>query len=341
VKDSGIGMTAEQVEKLFQPFTQADSSTTRNYGGTGLGLAISQRFCSIMGGDIYVESELGSGSTCTCWLPIAPPEQNMFMNPPAANRKNVDEISQASILIIDDEPSNHELMRRYLAKEGWTMAFAESGQEGLKLAKKLHPEVICLDILMPSMDCWSVLSALKSDPELEDIPVVILSMTNDKQMGFTLGASEFLTKPVPRERLVVVMDKYISHRTDHTVLVIEDDATTSEMMAKLLQKEGYNVTQARNGRFALEFVAKEIPELILLDLMMPEMDGFQFVAELRKHEAWSAIPIVVVTAKTITSEDHMKLNGYVKGVIQKGSIDHKSLLKEIHRLITFAIDQKS
>ncbi|WP_227013997.1 response regulator [Paenibacillus psychroresistens] len=338
VKDSGIGMSAEQVEKLFQPFTQADSSTTRNYGGTGLGLAISQRFCSIMGGDIYVESELGSGSTFTCWLPTDSPEQSLITNPPAANRKNSEEISQASILIIDDDSSNHQLMRRYLAKEGWTLAFADSGQEGLRLAKKLHPEVICLDILMPSMDGWSVLSALKSDPELEDIPVVILSMTDDKQMGFALGASEFLTKPVPRERLVVVMDKYILHRTDHSVLVIEDDVMTSEMMAKLLHKEGYKVTQAANGRVALEEVAREIPQLILLDLMMPEMDGFQFVAELRKHEAWSAIPIVVLTAKTITSEDQMKLNGYVKGVIQKGSFDHKSLLAEIHRLITVAIE---
>jgi signal transduction histidine kinase/CheY-like chemotaxis protein len=342
IKDTGIGMTALQVEKLFQPFTQADSSTTRKYGGTGLGLAISQRFCSILGGEIHVESELDSGSTFICWLPNDPAEQEMIIKPapPLEHSKNTEEISQASILIIDDESSNQDLMRRYLAKEGWTLAFAESGQEELRLAKKLLPKVICLDILMPSMDGWSVLSALKSDPELENIPVVILSMTNHRQLGYALGASEILMKPVARDQLIVLMDKYISHRNDQSVLVIEDDNTTSEMMTKLLQKEGYTVTQASNGRFALESMALEIPQLILLDLMMPEMDGFQFIAELRKHEAWSDIPIVVLTAKSITSEDRLKLNSYVRGVIQKGAFDHKLLLVEIQRLIADASNQK-
>jgi signal transduction histidine kinase/CheY-like chemotaxis protein len=339
VKDTGIGMTPEQVKKLFQPFTQADSSTTRKYGGTGLGLAISQSFCSIMGGETSVESELGSGSTFTCWLPVSP-EGEEIADPPVVYREE-GEASQVSILLIDDEPFNKELMQRYLAKEGWTLAFAESGLEGLRLAKKLRPKVICLDILMPSMDGWSVLSALKSDPELQDIPVVIWSMTNDKSLGYTLGASEFLTKPVQRERLIGVMDKYVSNRTDHSVLVIEDDATTSELMAKLLKKEGYGVIQAGNGRIALECMAIEAPALILLDLMMPEMDGFQFVAELRKQDAWSEIPIVVVTAKTITSEDRLKLNGYVKSVIQKGMFDHKSLLAEIHQFIAVAANKKS
>ncbi|MCU6795483.1 response regulator [Paenibacillus sp. WQ 127069] len=340
IKDSGIGMTPEQVEKLFQPFTQADSSTTRKYGGTGLGLAISQSFCNIMGGEISVESELGSGSTFTCWLPVSPAGQEIE-EPSVAYREKEEEASQVSILLIDDEPFNQQLMRRYLDKEGWTMAFAESGQEGLRLTKKLRPKVICLDILMPSMDGWSVLSALKSDPELQDIPVVIWSMTNDKHLGYTLGASEFLTKPVQRERLIDVMDKYVSNRALQSVLVIEDDATTSELMTKLLHKEGYAVTQAGNGRIALDCIAREIPTLILLDLMMPEMDGFQFVAELRKQDAWSEIPIVVLTAKTITAEDRLKLNGYVKSVIQKGSFNHKSLLAEIRQFITTTANKNS
>ncbi|MCD9023223.1 MHYT domain-containing protein [Cohnella silvisoli] len=333
VKDTGIGMTPEQVEKLFQPFSQADSSTTRKYGGTGLGLAISQSFCNIMGGDINVESAPGQGSTFTCWLPAFPAGESPITDTPETIRENVHENNQVSILLIDDEPVNQQLMRRYLAKEGWTLAFAESGQEGLRLSKQLRPKVICLDILMPSMDGWSVLSALKSDPELADIPVVITSMTDDKQLGYSLGASEFLTKPLHKERLVSVMDKYISNRADHAVLVIEDDETTSEMMTKLLRKEGYSVTQAQNGRIALECMARETPNLILLDLMMPEMDGFQFIAELRKQETWSDIPIVVVTAKSITLEDRLKLNGFAKGVIQKGSFDHKSLLTEIRRFI--------
>lgn len=341
VEDTGIGMTSEQVEKLFQPFTQADSSTTRKYGGTGLGLAISQSFCRIMGGDIFVESELDVGSAFTCWLPIVPPGQPSLTEVPLVNHEGVEDNSQVSILLIDDEPLNEQLMRRYLAKEGWSLAFAESGQEGLLLTKKLKPQVICLDILMPSMDGWGVLSALKNDPELKDIPVVIWSMTNDRQLGYSLGASEFMTKPVTRERLVDVMNKYVSPRTDHSVLVIEDDATTSELMTKLLRKEGYAVTQASNGRVALECMKKEIPQLILLDLMMPEMDGFQFVAELRGQEAWSKVPVVVVTAKSITSEDRLKLNGYVKSVIQKGSFDHQSLLAEIRRSLATAVEHSS
>ncbi len=341
IGDTGIGMTSEQVEKLFQPFTQADSSTTRKYGGTGLGLAISQRFCNIMGGDIRVESEFGQGSKFTCWLPISPTGLDHAPAVPAAYHKNMEEADQISVLLIDDEPFNQQLMRRYLSKEGWTMAFAGSGQEGLLLAKKLRPKVICLDILMPGMDGWSVLSALKNDPELENIPVVIWSMTNDKQVGYALGAAEFLTKPVQRERLINVMEKYIPNRNDNNVLVIEDDAATSEMMARLLQKEGYAVTQARNGRFALNCMLKETPDLVLLDLMMPEMDGFQFIAEVRKYEEWNAVPIVVVTAKTITSEDRMKLNGYVKSVIQKGSFDHNSLLLDIRQYIAATVEQES
>lgn len=333
VKDTGIGMTPEQVEKLFQPFTQADSSTTRKYGGTGLGLAISHSFCDLMGGSIQVESEIGSGSIFTCWLPASVEEEKLGREERTDSQDYREDNSGISILLIDDEPFNHQLMKRYLANEGWTLAFASNGQEGLQLAKELRPKVICLDILMPSMDGWNVLSAIKSDPELQSIPVVIWSMTNDNHLGYALGASEFLTKPVNREQLIHVMDKYVSKRTDHTVLVIEDDAATSELMTRLLQKEGYAVTQAQNGRIALDCIARVEPKMILLDLMMPKMDGFQFIEELRKQESWSEIPIVVVTAKSITTADRLKLNGYVKGVIQKGSFDHKSLLAEIRRYV--------
>nr|WP_275983977.1 response regulator [Paenibacillus hamazuiensis] len=336
IQDTGIGMTPEQVEKLFQPFTQADSSTTRKYGGTGLGLAISQRFCSLMGGGISVTSELGSGSTFTCWLPAkpsVPPAAKKNAKDAAAAQLSHDNTRQTDILLIDDEPTNHELLRRFLAKEGWVLAFADNGEEGLQLAKKLRPKVICLDILMPTMDGWSVLSALKNDSELQDTPVVILSMTDDKNLGFALGASEYLMKPVSRDRLIEVMDKYVESRMNHSVLVIEDDATTSEMMVKLLQREGYIALQARNGKEALERLKAQVPSIILLDLMMPEMDGFQLVAEMRKHESWSQIPIVVVSAKSITPEDREKLDGFVKGIVQKGSFDHKWLLAEIRLLI--------
>ncbi|ANY69457.1 hypothetical protein BBD42_25455 [Paenibacillus sp. BIHB 4019] len=343
VQDTGIGMTPDQLKKLFQPFTQADASTTRKYGGTGLGLAISQRFSQIMGGDIQVESSFGVGTTFICWLPNTMEDSPVHLSYPTAELPvhTVDEHGQTSILLIDDEVFNRELMERYLAKTGWTLAFADNGSEGLRLAKKLRPKVICLDILMPNMDGWSVLNALKNDAELADIPVVIWSMTSDRQQGYTLGVSEYLTKPVERERMIRVMDKYIKQSDDHQILVIEDDATTSELMTKLLQREGYVVAQARNGRLALEHMASVMPSLILLDLMMPEMDGFQFISELRKHGEWNEIPVVVVTAKSITQEERQKLNSYAKNIIQKEKLEYHSLLSEIRRLMALAKDNKS
>jgi len=339
VTDSGIGMTDEQVGKLFQPFSQADSSTTRKYGGTGLGLAITHRFCELLGGDITVQSRPGEGSAFSCWLPVSSEGQ---VHPAKSQQEAASAVepngdSQVSILLIDDEPINGQLMRKYLADEGWTLAFAENGTEGLHLTRKLKPKLICLDILMPSVDGWSVLSELKRDPELRDIPVVILSMTDDKPLGYALGASDFLTKPLNREHLVEVIDKYMPSASGQTVLVVEDDATTSEMMAKMLGKEGYSVATAGNGILALEKLEVELPGLILLDLMMPEMDGYQFLAELRKREQWSSIPVVVVTAKSIATEDSMKLNGFVKSVLQKGSFEPKQLLAEVRR---YMMDQQ-
>ncbi|MCQ6557111.1 hybrid sensor histidine kinase/response regulator [Paenibacillus mendelii] len=331
VQDTGIGMTPDQLKKLFQPFTQADASTTRKYGGTGLGLAISQRFIHLMGGDIRVESEFGVGTTFTCWLPDSTEDPKESPAHSDVSNQPTDDNGQVNILLIDDEVFNRDLMERYLARTGWTLAYADNGAEGLKLAKSLRPKVICLDILMPSMDGWSVLSALKNDPELADIPVVIWSMTSDRQLGYTLGVSEYLTKPVERERLIKVMEKYIEKRSEHQVLVIEDDSTATEFMTKLLLREGYSVAHAGNGRLALEQLSKEIPSLILLDLMMPEMDGFQFIAEMRKQKDWNSVPIVVMTAKTITAEERQMLNRHVTNIMQKGSLDYSTLVAEIRK----------
>ncbi|MET3293217.1 UNVERIFIED_CONTAM: signal transduction histidine kinase/CheY-like chemotaxis protein [Brevibacillus sp. OAP136] len=333
VRDTGIGMTEEQLARLFEAFKQADSSTTRKYGGTGLGLAISQKLCQIMGGDIQVASEFGKGTAFTIWLPTM--EQDIHV---LADTKETEMLIKGSstLLVIDDDMAMLQLMKRYLGKEDWTVALAKNGHEGIRLAKELRPTVIALDVLMPGMDGWTVLTTLKNDPELAGIPVVMISMTDDKNLGYALGASEFLTKPVYRERLIAVLDKYVPERRDNSVLVIEDDVTTSQMMTKMLEKEGYRVTHACNGQIALDVVAESVPQLILLDLMMPEMDGFEFVTQLRKREEWRAIPIVVVTAKTITDEERQRLNGYVKNIVQKGNFERNALLQEIRQLITGA-----
>ncbi|MBF0226012.1 MAG: response regulator [Desulfobacterales bacterium] len=336
VIDTGIGMTPEQQKKLFQAFSQADASTTRQFGGTGLGLAISRHVCQLMGGDITVESEIGKGSTFSIRLPVEVIIEKVedIENLP----KKLTDITASNnlnmILVIDDDQKAREMVTRILTKEKFKVASAGNGEEGLKLAQEIHPDVIILDILMPGMDGWAVLAALKANPELADIPVVMLSVLDEENIGFALGASDYLTKPVDRDRLFFVLKKFFPSGVSGSILIVEDDLVTRNMMRRMLEKEGLSVTEAHNGRVGLEMVAKVKPSLVLLDLMMPEMDGFQFVEEMRKQEAYRLIPIIVLTAKDLTLEDRQKLDGYVKLVVQKGSYKHQDLIRELRNLVS-------
>jgi CheY-like chemotaxis protein/nitrogen-specific signal transduction histidine kinase len=341
VSDTGIGMTPEQMVKLFQPFTQADVSTTRQYGGTGLGLAITKHFCQMMGGDISIESALGKGSTFTIKLPAQVGDRKA---PPAASAEPISEASPAgarAVLVIDDDPAVRELLQRFLSKNGVRVVGAAGGEEGLRLARELRPTAITLDVMMPGMDGWAVLTALKADADLADIPVIMLTMVDDKNLGYALGASDYLTKPVDRDRLVAILRKYRGEDRTRPVLVVEDEAVTCEMLRRMLEKEGWAVTAAENGRVALERVAEQRPVLILLDLMMPEMDGFQFVEALRTREAWRSIPIVVVTAKDLTAADRLRLKGYVEQILQKGAYRREALLAEVHEQVASYIAQNN
>ena len=333
VSDTGIGMTAEQMAKLFQPFMQADASTTRQYGGTGLGLTITKRFCQMMGGDITLESEVGKGSTFTIALPAAVGAPTPQLTPQADAKAQAVPEGTNTVLVIDDDPAVRDLLQRFLNKEGFRVASAAGGEEGLRLASALHPAAITLDVLMPGMDGWAVLTALKADPELADIPVIMLTIVDDKNLGYALGAADYLTKPIDRDRLVAVLQKYGCAQSPCLVLVVEDEAATREMLRRTLEKEGWTVREAEHGRVALERVAEHRPDMILLDLLMPEMDGFEFIAELRTHEAWRAIPIVVITAKDLTEEDRQRLDGYVKRILQKGAYNHEALLREVRELV--------
>jgi signal transduction histidine kinase/CheY-like chemotaxis protein/HAMP domain-containing protein len=334
VSDTGIGMASEQLEKLFQAFSQADISTTRQYGGTGLGLAITRYFCQMMGGDITVESAVGQGSTFTIRLPaeVIDPKAAPALRAEAATA-SVLPAGAPTVLVIDDDPRVHDLMQHFLSKEGWCVVATVSGAEGLRLAKALRPTAITLDVLMPGMDGWTVLTALKADPDLADIPVILLTIVDDKNLGYALGAVDYLTKPIDWDRLAVILKKYRCAHPPCTVLVVEDDADTREMLRRMLIEEGWAVSEAENGQVALERVAASQPELILLDLMMPEMDGFTFVAELRQQEAWQSIPVVVVTAKDLTPEDCQRLNGYVERILQKGAHSREKLLREVRDLV--------
>jgi CheY-like chemotaxis protein/anti-sigma regulatory factor (Ser/Thr protein kinase) len=356
VTDTGIGMSPEQILKLFQDFTQADASTTRKFGGTGLGLALTRRFCQIMGGDVTVHSVPNEGSIFTIKLPAVVEEMKEEAAFDSAGSEPVIALAdglkghtteqfvpvEACVLVIDDDPVQRDLMQRFLTKEGFSVRTAAGGEAGLRMAHELRPVAITLDVMMPEMDGWSVLSALKSDDALRDIPVVMVTMLDDPERGFTLGASDYITKPVDRQHLSQILKKYTCPNPPCPVLMVEDDPATRSITRKILEKEGWKVTEAVHGLHALECMAQERPSLILLDLMMPEMDGFEFAARVRQHPEWRAIPIVVMTAKELTANDRLRLNGYVETILSKASHSREGLLRQVRDLVAnYATRQKS
>lgn len=344
VIDTGIGMTSAQINKLFQAFSQADASTTRKYGGTGLGLAITKKFCQMMGGDIGVESESGKGSTFTIRLPlkVKTPAIKEPQQPIEIEQSKVINVSDQknTVLVIDDDPTIHDLVRRFLIKQGFEVVTANSGEEGLRLAKNIRPEAITLDVMMPGMDGWSVLTALKANPETADIPVVMMTMVDDQNLGYALGASEYLLKPINGKYLGTLLEKYQVDSASNSILVVEDDPDTREMLCRQLRKQNWKVMEAENGRQAIQKLAVNSPRLIVSDLMMPEMDGFDLVHRLRQHEQWKSIPVIILTAKELTIADREKLNGRVAKIFEKGSYERPVLLHEVNNLILDAISRK-
>ena len=339
--DTGIGMTPAQIKKLFQAFSQADASTTRKYGGTGLGLAITRNFSQLMGGDVNVESTDGVGSTFTLWLPLK-------VKPEITPQLKVAELTQLpqitdlaadrqTVLVVDDDPAVRDVLKRMLAKKGYQVVSTASGTQCLELAEQLRPDFITLDVQMPDMDGWSVLTALKEHPTLASIPVIMLTMVADRELGYALGASEYLVKPVNIDRLTDILQKHESRRSSGPVLVVEDDLSSREMLCTLLDRRGWDVAQAENGRLALKFLETKTPSLVLLDLMMPEVDGFEVLRQLRAHPTWRNIPVIVVTAKELTTNERQWLSEQVQGFHQKGAIDKQALLSEVEESIEFAV----
>ena len=338
VTDTGIGLTPEQMGKLFQDFVQADASTSRKYGGTGLGLAISRRFCQMMGGDITVESEVGRGSTFTIRLPaeagVAQPA--VTGRYAAAPRPSVAQSGAATILVVDDDQTVREVLQRYLVREGFSVVTANDGHEGLRLARALHPAAITLDVMMPDMDGWMVLAAIKGDPELADIPVILVSIVDEKNRGYALGATDYMLKPVNRERLTSVLHS-ICGAVGRQALLVDDDDMVRQVIRLALELDGWQVTEAENGRVALARLAETRPDVIVLDLMMPEMDGFEFLDEMRSRTEWRDIPVLVVTARDLTAADRERLNGGVERILQKGASELDELLLEIGRILPGSI----
>jgi CheY-like chemotaxis protein len=211
----------------------------------------------------------------------------------------------------------------------------------LRLAREIAPEAITLDVMMPGMDGWAVLTALKAHPKTANIPVVMMTMVDDRNLGYALGASDYLLKPIDQRNLGSVLDKYRPASTSKVVLLVEDDLKTREMLRRQLEKENLLVIEADNGQEALEAIATHQPGLIISDLMMPNMDGFELIHQLRLQEQWRSIPAIVLTAKELTMTDRQRLDGQVKKIFQKGSYERHTLLSEVHRLLSDAISRQN
>ncbi|MHB8522177.1 MAG: response regulator [Limisphaerales bacterium] len=337
VTDSGIGMSPEQLGRLFEAFTQANTAISRKYGGTGLGLVLSRNFCELMGGNLTVTSELGKGSTFTIKLPAEVQDSTAEAGSRPANleRRPAGSATPAGatlVLVIDDDPVVRDLMQRSLSKEGFRVETAAGGPQGLEAARKLQPAVITLDVMMPEMDGWAVLSRMKADAALAHIPVVMVTIVDERAMGFSLGIADYITKPIDWERLTSVLKKHQRVTAPQLVLVVEDEPAMRERLEKNLQKAGWTVSSAGNGRVAFERITASKPSLILLDLLMPEMDGFEFVDQLRTRPDCRDIPVIVITAKDITAEDRQRLNGRVNHIVQKGGMQLAEVLNEVKRL---------
>ncbi len=332
VRDWGIGMTPEQVGRLFEAFSQADASTTRRFGGTGLGLSITKRLSSLMGGDVLVQSAPGAGSTFTLEIPRRVVEGREVAR---ANRAPVPSTEGArlgrDLLVIEDDPVQRDLLRRVLEKAGYVVDEAPTAAEGLQKARAARPDAILLDIELPDRDGWSVLVELRHDRDLGRTPVLITTVLREKGKAFALGAADYLAKPIDPVALIEALRRAGAKARAH-VLVVEDDVDSRELLVRLLTKEGHEVTAAENGRVALKRVRERTPDLVLLDLTMPEMDGFEFYEALRSNESSRLVPVVVVTAKTVDETDRSRLQGVAR-VVAKGEISADHLLRELEVLL--------
>jgi len=332
VQDSGIGMSDEQVERLFQPFTQADASTTRKYGGTGLGLAISQRFCEMMGGRIRVQSELGKGSTFTVRLPLEVRERRrrrkISVSPAGAEH---------TVLVVDDDETVHDLLLRALSKRGYRVHCISHGDRVVESALELEPHVIVLDVMMPGTDGWSALAALKADARTRDVPVVMHTIVNQQELGYALGAVDYVVKPVEPARLVDIVTQHVGRAKKRSVLVVEDDPASRELVCRTVRSAGYDVLEAENGRVAIERLRQQVPGLIVLDLMMPEIDGFGVLEHVAQDARLADVPVVVVTAKTLDAGEREHLHRAAKRVFRKGEYTREQLLEEITRRVGDAV----
>ncbi|MEM1418732.1 MAG: response regulator, partial [Myxococcota bacterium] len=346
VADTGIGMTPDQMIGLFEAFTQADASTTREYGGTGLGLALCRQFAQLLGGRMEVESMAGEGSVFTVVLP-----RRGRKHKTSTSRMRVVPMGELSgeldggtgrVLLIDDDARASALIQGTLAKAGYEVEHASDGPTGLAAAARKRPDVIVLDVLLPGERGFDILGELKAEPSLADVPVVLVTMDGERSLGVALGATDYVDKPekpVDVERITGVVDRQLGRQG--TVLVVDDDEAVREVLERALTKEGYEVRTASNGEEALERLAENRPGLLLLDLMMPKVDGFEVLERLREDAALRSLPVLCFTARDLSAEERAKLRRGMANVLQKGGRGGEALLEDIRRQVASHIARTS
>ncbi|MEK8018660.1 MAG: response regulator [Candidatus Parabeggiatoa sp.] len=340
VIDNGIGMTIEQQKKLFKPFMQGDSSMTRRYGGTGLGLAITQKFAQMVGGTLWVESEFGDGSTFVLSLPV---KTKIIPDIPSENETESETLSKGEgiILIIDDDMIICDLFQKKLGQLGYAVAIAEEGNKCFELAHKLHPDCILLDINMPEQDGWQILSKLKNDSKLAAIPVIMMSLNINKSEGYAKGATDCLDKTLLHSQLPFMLKRHhIGEHAGDVVMVVEDDEVQREFLRIFLEDKGLQILSAENGQVALTQLEHKKPALIIVDLNMPIMDGFELLEHLQNNEQWRSIPIIVLTSRNLSAEEQARLNPHVETIFKKEEFQQEELIWRIHQLVNNATTHK-
>ena len=332
VADTGIGISAKQIDKLFRSFSQADSTSARKFGGTGLGLAISRRFARLMQGDLTVESEPGKGSTFTVHWPavVKKPEHT----PTGGVRSDTPGARfHGAVVVIHENAVSRDRMREFLAAENFKVELAESGPEGLELARRIKPLAVALDLAALGADGVGLLSILRADTQLANLPVILLTLVDGRRYGYALGVGDYLSKPLPQDRLTEVLERYRKETSLRPVLVVEVDEAARDLLQRILIAEGWNVTTAANGQEALQRLTESLPGLILLDLLMPEMGGIELLRELRTKPEYRNIPTILITGEEITAAESGQFGSQVVRILKKGGYTADQLLKTIFEIV--------
>ncbi|MCP4539648.1 MAG: GAF domain-containing protein [Chloroflexi bacterium] len=345
VKDSGIGIPEDKIDTIFEEFTQVDGSSTRAIGGTGLGLSITKHFVDMHGGRIWVNSIVDKGSTFYVALPIAGPPDEVLEEEEAISEQVVEKLvekpsqaeqkselpDQKTVLCVDDDNGVIMLFRRYLSKQGYQVIGHTESTTVLEKARQIKPFAITLDVMMPEKDGWQVIQELKTDPETKDIPVIMCSIVADQDHGVSLGASDYLVKPIIERELISALARLDKKDSlPHRVLIVDDQKEDRKLLRRMVEsQDGYEVIEAIGGKEAIDLIKKAQPDVIILDLMMPEIDGFAVLESVKMNKDTRAIPVIVVTAKTLTHEERSTLNKGVEALLQKGIFEQQELLADV------------